>query len=397
MSVEIVFKNPADLIEAEYNPRKISDEDFKQLKKSLSNFDCVEPIVINTYAGRENVIIGGHQRLKAMKALGFEEVPCVEVNLPIDKEKQLNIRLNKNSGEWDFVKLDAEFELDELTEWGFLEDELEGFENVTETEGLTEPDSVPEMPEEPKTKLGDIYVLGNHRLMCGDSTSIDSVEKLMDGERADLIVTDPPYNVAYEGKTKDALTIQNDSMGDESFYQFLYDVHVNYFTIAKEGCGLYVFHADLEGLNFRRAFKESGFDLKQCCIWVKQTMVMGRQDYHWKHEPILYGWKGGASHNWYTDRKQTTIWEFDRPFRNDIHPTMKPIDLIEYPINNSSKNGDIVVDFFGGSGSCLIACEKTGRKARLMELDPKYCDVIVKRWEDFTGQKAVLLNESDYV
>jgi DNA modification methylase len=390
--VDIIKKKIKDLKPADYNPRKINDDDFEQLKKSLEKFEAVEPAIINSFEGRENIIVGGHQRIKAAKSLGWKEFPCVMVNLDLDQEKELNVRLNKNTGEFDFDILKEEFQKDDLLEFGFSDDELFIFDEVEITEGLTDEDSVPEIPEEPKTKEGDIYILGNHRLMCGDSTSIDAVEKLMDGEKADLIVTDPPYNVAYEGKTKDALTIQNDSMDDDSFYNFLYDVHVNYFSIAKEGAGIYVFHADLEGLNFRKAFKESGFDLKQCLIWVKQTMVMGRQDYHWKHEPCLYGWKPGAAHNWYSDRKQTTVWNFDRPMRNDIHPTMKPIDLIEYPITNSSKNGDIVVDFFGGSGSCMIACEKTGRKARLMELDPKYCDVIVKRWEDFTGKKAELLN-----
>ena len=219
---------------------------------------------------------------------------------------------------------------------------------------------------------------------------IADVERLMDGKQAALIVTDPPYNVSYTGKTKDALKIENDSKSDEDFYQFLYDVHVNLFAMAEPGAGIYVFHADLEGLNFRKSLIESGFKLAQCCVWVKQTLVMGRQDYHWQHEPVLYGWKEGAAHHWYSDRKQTTLWAFDRPTRSTEHPTMKPVNLIEYPIGNSSKPGDIVLDLFGGSGTTMIACEKTGRKARLMELDPKYCDVIVTRWEQATGKKAVL-------
>jgi DNA modification methylase len=238
--------------------------------------------------------------------------------------------------------------------------------------------------------MGDLWILGRHRLLCGDSTSIDATERLMGGAKADLIVTDPPYNVAYEGKTTDALTIQNDKMGTSDFYQFLLDAYTNYFTIAKDGASIYVFHADTEGVNFRKALVDSGFKLSQCCVWVKQTMVIGRQDYHWQHEPILYGWKPSGSHNWYSDRSQTTIWQFDRPMRSTEHPTMKPIALVEYPILNSSKAGDIVADLFGGSGSTLIACEKNARACRTMELDSRYCDVIVKRWQDFTGKEAVL-------
>ncbi len=388
--MEIIKRNPKELIKADYNPRKISDKDFKQLKKSLETFQCVEPIVVNQFEGRENVIVGGHQRLKAMESLGWSEVPTVEVYLNLDEEKELNVRLNKNTGEFDFELLTDLFDTDKLEEIGFELDELP---EITEdlTEPLTDPDEAPEPPKEPKTKLGDIYELGNHRLMCGDSTLITNAEKVMQGDLADLIVTDPPYNVSYEGKTKDALTIENDSMGDSQFYSFLYDSYSTYFAVSKAGAGIYVFHADSEGVNFRKAMIDAGFLLKQCCIWVKNTMVMGRQDYHWQHEPILYGWKDGGAHKWYSDRKQKTVWNFDRPSRNAEHPTMKPIDLIEYPINNSSKKGDIVIDFFGGSGSTLIACEKNGRKCRTIEFDPKYCDVIVERWENFTGKKAKLL------
>jgi site-specific DNA-methyltransferase (adenine-specific) len=279
----------------------------------------------------------------------------------------------------------------DLSLLGFDPDELDELLNpVEETEGLTDEDAVPETPIEPKTKPGDIYILGNHRLMCGDSTNIDSVEKLTDG-LVDILVTDPPYNVAYEGKTKDALTIQNDSMGDEQFRQFLRDAFVAADAVMKQGAVFYIWHADSEGYNFRGACKDAGWKVRQCLIWQKDSMVMGRQDYHWKHEPCLYGWKDGAGHLWASDRKQTTLIECKRPKRNDIHPTMKPVELMEYQILNNTKGQDIVLDLFGGSGSTLIAAEKTGRKARLMELDPKYCDVIVKRWEDFTGKKAELL------
>ena len=283
--------------------------------------------------------------------------------------------------------LGEEYDLELL---GFDKDELDALLNVIEgTDGLTDEDAVPEVPDEPKTKPGDIYILGNHRLMCGDSTNIESVEALTEG-LVDILVTDPPYNVAYEGKTKDALTIKNDSMGDEQFRQFLRDAFVAADAVMKPGAVFYIWHADSEGYNFRGACHDAGWKVRQCLIWAKDTMVMGRQDYHWKHEPCLYGWKDGAAHLWATDRKQTTIIECKRPKRNDIHPTMKPVELMEYQILNNTKGMDIVLDLFGGSGSTLIACEKIGRKARLMELDPKYCDVIVKRWEDFTGKQAIL-------
>lgn len=238
------------------------------------------------------------------------------------------------------------------------------------------------------TQPGDLWLLGDHRLLCGSATSAQDVERVMGGDRAGLVVTDPPYNVTYVGKTKDALTIQNDTMSGVEFRTFLLDAYKNLFAVTEEGCGIYVFHADTEGLNFRGAMVEAGWKLAQCCIWVKQTLVMGRQDYHWQHEPVLYGWKPGAAHRWFTDRKQTTVWNFDRPSRSTDHPTMKPVDLISYPINNSSKAGDIVLDTFGGSGSTLIAAAKTGRRARLVELDPRYCDVIVRRFEEWSGQEA---------
>jgi site-specific DNA-methyltransferase (adenine-specific) len=228
--------------------------------------------------------------------------------------------------------------------------------------------------------------------MCGDSTSIDAVELLMGGVKADQFITDPPYNVSYVGKTKDAMTIQNDSMGDSQFREFLRDAFTCADIVMKEGAVFYIWHADSEGFNFRGACMDSGWTVRQCLIWNKSSMVMGRQDYHWKHEPCLYGWKDGAGHLWSSDRKQTTIIEHDRPNANKLHPTMKPVGLIEYQVTNNTKGEDVVLDLFGGSGSTLIACEKTNRNAYLMELDPKYCDVIVQRWEDFTGKKAELLS-----
>jgi DNA modification methylase len=256
-------------------------------------------------------------------------------------------------------------------------------------EGLTDPDAVPDVPDDPVTVEGDVWLLGDHRLMCGDSTSIDAVERLCGEHMADMWLTDPPYNVAYEGKTKDALKIQNDEMGDDQFRQFLRDAYLAADAVMKAGAVFYIWHADSEGYNFRGAAHDMGWQIRQCLIWKKQTMVMGRQDYHWKHEPCLYGWKDGAGHLWATDRKQTTILDFDRPSRSTEHPTMKPVELFEYQMLNNTKGGDLILDSFGGSGTTMIAAEKNGRHSRLMELDPKYCDVIIKRWCEYTGKDAI--------
>jgi DNA modification methylase len=242
--------------------------------------------------------------------------------------------------------------------------------------------------EEPTTQLGDIWLLGKHRLLCGDSTQKESVMRLMNGQGADMLLTDPPYNVNYEGGS--GLTIQNDNMSETAFYNFLLDSFKNMYEVAKCGCPIYVFHADTEGLNFRNAFKTAEFKLAQCLIWVKNTFVMGRQDYQWRHEPVLYGWKEGTAHYFIDDRSQSTVLEFDKPTKSLEHPTMKPIDLLVYLIKNSSKENNLIVDLFGGSGSSLIAAEQTNRICYTMELDPKYCDVIIKRWENLTGQKAIL-------
>jgi len=258
------------------------------------------------------------------------------------------------------------------------------------TEGLVDEDQVPELVDDPVTVLGDVWLLGNHRLMCGDSTSIDAINILCNDRAVDMWLTDPPYNVAYEGKTKDALKIQNDSMGNEDFRIFLRDCCVTADTVMKAGAVFYIWHADSEGYNFRGACFDAGWKVRQCLIWKKSVLVMGRQDYHWKHEPCLYGWKDGAGHLWASDRKQTTILEFDKPQRNGEHPTMKPVALFEYQMLNNTKGGDIVLDSFGGSGTTIIAAEKNGRIGYAMELDPKYCDVIIKRWQDFTGKQATL-------
>jgi site-specific DNA-methyltransferase (adenine-specific) len=369
-----------------------------QIAASIKEFGWTNPILVDG----SNGIIAGHGRLLAARKLGFKEVPTIELADLTDTQRKAYIiadnRLALNAG-WDNEMLTIElndlladgFALEML---GFDPKELNALLEPEVIEGLTDEDAVPNVPEVPKTKLGDIYQLGNHRLMCGDSCSQAAVEKLTGGAGVDMLLTDPPYNVAYEGKTKDSLTIQNDSMGDDQFRQFLRDAFVTADTVMKKGAVFYIWHADSEGYNFRGACQDAGWKVRQCLIWKKSSMVMGRQDYHWKHEPCLYGWKDGAGHLWATDRKQTTILEFDRPNRNGEHPTMKPVGLFEYQMLNNTKGGDIVLDLFGGSGTTMLAAEKHGRHGYLMELDPKYCDVIVKRWEDFTGKTAVLLTET---
>lgn len=381
---------------AEYNPRKDlkpEDEEYQKIKRSILEFGYVAPIIVNA----DMTVIGGHQRLKVLKELGYKEVECNIVDLDKTKEKALNIALNKITGEWDNSKLEEllaelkETDID-MDMTGFTFDEVDNI--LKDIEGSKEDDfdldqALNEI-EEPTTRPGDIWILGKNRLMCGDSTQKEQVMRLMDKQDADMLLTDPPYNVDYEGKTVDALKIENDNMTSTEFYNFLLDSFRNMFEVTKCGSSVYVFHADTEGLNFRNAFNAVGFKLAQCLVWVKNTFVMGRQDYQWRHEPILYGWKEGAGHYFINDRKQSTVLEFDKPTRNAEHPTMKPIDLLVYLIKNSSKENDLILDLFGGSGSTLIAAEQIKRRCYTMELDPKYCDVIVKRWELLTGEKAVL-------
>jgi site-specific DNA-methyltransferase (adenine-specific) len=381
-----------DLIPYVKNSRTHDDAQVAQIAASIKEFGFTNPILIDAEGG----IIAGHGRVLAARKLKLESVPCIMLDYLTETQKRAYViadnKLALNAG-WDseLLKLefadlkDAGFDL-ELT--GFTLDEIEAMSPDVIPEGLTDEDAVPDVRPDPISKIGDVWLLGKHRLMCGDSTSIDSVETLMDGGLVDQLVTDPPYNVAYTGKTKDALTIQNDSMSDDNFRQFLMDAFVAADAVMKSGAVFYIWHADSEGYNFRGACKDTGWTVRQCLIWKKQTLVMGRQDYHWKHEPCLYGWKDGAAHLWSTDRKQTTILEFDRPSRNGLHPTMKPVELIEYQVLNNTKGQDVVLDLFGGGGSTLIACEKSGRYSRLMELDPKYVDVIVRRWQEFTGKQA---------
>ncbi len=378
------------------NSRTHSDGQVAQIAASIKEFGWTNPILVDGESG----VIAGHGRLLAARKLGQKEVPVIELKHMTESQKRAYViadnQLAMNAG-WDTTLLSLEladlkeqgFEMDVL---GFDPKELDKLLEPEQVDGLTDEDSVPEAPVEPKTKLGDIYQLGNHRLMCGDSCSITDMEKLCAGQLIDMWLTDPPYNVAYEGST--GLTIKNDNMEDSQFRQFLRDSYVTADAVMKAGAVFYIWHADLEGYNFRGAAKDAGWTVRQCLIWEKSSLVMGRQDYHWKHEPCLYGWKDGSGHLWASDRKQTTILQFNKPRKNGEHPTMKPVELFEYCLMNNTKGGDIVLDSFGGSGTTMIAAEKHGRYARLMELDPKYCDVIVKRWEDFTGKKAVLLADS---
>lgn len=374
------------------NPRK-NDHAVDKVASAIKEFGFRVPIV----AKSDGLVVDGHLRLKAAKKIGLTEVPVILADDMSEAQiKAFRLSVNKVAefAEWDIDLLKLEFA--DLQEQGF-DLSLTGFETgeianflAEPTEGLTDEDAVPEVPAVPVTVEGDVWILGRHRLMCGDSTSIDHLQRLCDGQLVDMWLTDPPYNVAYEGGTKEKLTIKNDSMADDQFRQFLRDAYVAADAVMKAGAAFYIWHADLEGYNFRGAAKDAGWTVRQCLIWKKSSLVMGRQDYHWIHEPCLYGWKDGAAHLWAADRKQTTILQFDKPSRNGEHPTMKPVELFEYQMLNNTKGSDLVLDSFAGSGTTAIACEKHGRNARLMELDPKYCDVIVKRWQEFTGEQATL-------
>jgi site-specific DNA-methyltransferase (adenine-specific) len=365
------------------NPRIIKDDKFKKLVQSLKDFpEMMEkrPMVCVTDVDGKIFPIGGNMRLKALRELGMKEIPDSWVVLADDwteeQRKEFTIRDNVGFGEWNWEDLQENWDSEQLADWGL---DVINFGTGAEVLEAEEDDFDTTPPEEPKTVLGDLYEIGEHRLLCGDSTITDSYLKLMDGELGDMVLTDPPYNVGYVGKTKEAMTIKNDSMSGDDFYTFLYDFYTALSTATKKGGAIYVWHASSEIINFAKAMVDAGWLLKQQLIWVKNSMVMGRQDYQWKHEPCLYGWLDGGSHNWYGDRKQSTVIEWDKPLRNGEHPTMKPVGLFAYQIQNSSKAGDIIIDAFGGSGTTMVASHQLGRRCYTMELDPKYCDVIVKR------------------
>ena len=398
VSISKLSNNKGQIDGLPKNPRFIKDHKFVQLKQSIKEdpemLELREVIAVD-YNG-ELIVIAGNMRLNACLELGIKEVPCkiLPQDTPIDKLKAYTIKDNVGFGEHDWDALANDWDVEELAHWG-LDLPLDFEDEALEVDAV-EDDY--EMPEQIETDivLGDLFEIGEHRLLCGDSTQTDTFEKLTGGQLADMVITDPPYNVAYEGKTKDALTIENDNMGDKDFYQFLYDFYTACGAYSKPGGAWYVWHADSEGANFRQAMKDAGIMVKQCLIWVKNSMVMGRQDYQWKHEPFLYGWKEGAAHNWYSDRKQTTVLEFNRPNRNAEHPTMKPIELFSYQINNSSKKGDIVMDAFGGSGTTMVACEQLKRKAYVVEYDPKYCQEIIDRMRKLDPTIKITKNGQPY-
>ena len=373
---------------AEYNPRKKlkpGDKEYEKIKNSIQEFGFADPLVVNA----DMTIIGGHQRLTVAIDLGYTEVPCAVVDVDKTREKALNIALNKITGQWDdellanlLKDLDGvQFNTD-LT--GFEKDEIQRlcsklFDKEVQEDNF---DVDNELKQPVFSKLGDLWLIGKHRVICGDSTSEEVYTRLMDGQKANLVLTDPPYNVDVE---ETAGKIMNDNMGDEEFYNFLLSayrcMHAN---LADDG-SIYVWHADTEGLNFRKAFKDAGFYLSGCCIWKKNSLVLGRSPYQWIHEPCLFGWKQKGKHQWYSDRKQTTVWEYDKPRSSKDHPTMKPVTLMSYPLKNSTMTNGIVLDPFLGSGSTLIACMETDRVCRGIELDPKFVDVIVKRAIEHEG------------
>jgi site-specific DNA-methyltransferase (adenine-specific) len=387
----IEYRKTSELIPYARNSRTHSEEQVAQIAASIQEFGFTNPVLID-----EKGIIAGHGRIMGARKLGMEEVPTITLHGLTESQRKAYIiadnRLALNAG-WDDEMLRLEiadlkedgFDLDLL---GFEDDELAALE-VEIVEGETDPDEVPEPPSDPVSVLGDVWTLGNHRLMCGDSTSIDAVNKLMDGKKADCLWTDPPYGVSYVGKTKDALTIENDSLDDDSLTEFLREAF-NTAILATEGGAAWYVAAPPGPLHqcFSLVLKELGV-WRQTLNWIKSSVVFGRSDYHYQHEPIFYGWNPSGSHKWTADRKQTTVLNFDKPSRNGEHPTMKPVELVEYCVGNNTNKGDLVLDLFGGSGTTMMACEKSGRRSRLMELAPNYCDVIVKRWQDFTGKKAV--------
>lgn len=431
-NMEFKSININELKPAEYNPRidlQPGDKEFEKIRKSIEEFGYVDPVIIN----KDGTIVGGHQRYKVLKDIGYTEIQCIVIDVDKEKEKALNIALNKISGDWDKDKLKvllselqgvglAEITGFDLAELGMLGVQEEVLEDDFDIDKVLE-------EEESNIQAGDIIQLGRHRLICGDSTNAADVEKLMNGKLADLVITDPPYNVNYQSNST-GMKIMNDNMEEDEFENFLFLAHKCMYDYSREGAPIYVFHSDVGGYAFREAFIKAGYKMAECLIWLKNQFVLGRQDYQWKHEPILYGWKEGAGHTWYGGRSQSTILEsdidelkklskkelielieeykkeiptsvieYERPKKNKLHPTMKPLGLLGILMQNSSAKGDIVLDLFGGSGSTLITAEKLDRTAYLVELDPVYCDAIVKRYiqEKQSSEEVIITrNNKDY-
>ena len=429
----VVMRRIDDLVPYASNARTHSPQQIEQIARSIREFGFVNPVLVSSDGG----IIAGHGRVLAARSLGMREVPTLDVHWLTPQQRRAYIladnQLALNAG-WDESLLQQELgalrEIGfDLTVLGFADERLDDLLTTVETPPA-DPYEAPALPRRAHSQLGDLWLLGQHRVLCGDSTKREHLERLMDREPAEVVWTDPPYNVGYEGGTAEALTIENDSMGDEAFRQFLADTFRSIAAVMRPGAAIYVAHADTEGLNFRSTFKAAGLKLASCLVWKKNSLVLGRSDYQWMHEPILYGWKPGRRHRWYGGRKKTTVqqlgesagftrmddgrWQIllgdtvllvdadakveelvpsvmfhEKPRRSEDHPTMKPVALIERMLRNSARPGDVVLDAFGGSGSTLIAAEQLAMRARLSELDPRYCDVIVRRWQEFTGQRAI--------
>lgn len=421
--------NINELKPAEYNPRidlQPGDKEFEKIRKSIEEFGYVDPVIIN----KDGTIVGGHQRYKVLKDMGYSEIQCIVIDVDKEKEKALNIALNKISGDWDKNKLKVL--LSELQGVGLAE--ITGFDLAelgmlgVQEEVIEDDFDIDKVLKEEKSYIqpGDIIKLGRHRLICGDSTNGADVEKLMNGKLADLVITDPPYNVNYQSNST-GMKIMNDNMEEDDFENFLYLAHKCMYDFSREGAPIYVFHSDVGGYAFRKAFIDAGYKMAECLIWLKNQFVLGRQDYQWRHEPILYGWKEGAGHTWYGGRSQSTILEsdidelkklskkelielieeyqkgiptsvieYERPKKNKLHPTMKPLGLLGILMQNSSAKGDIVLDLFGGSGSTLMTAEKLDRTAYLVELDPVYCDAIVKRYiqEKQSSEEVIITRDN---
>lgn len=392
MNLKIEYVSIEELKPYKNNAKIHTAEQIEQIKKSIKDYGMNDPIGV----WKDNTIIEGHGRLEACKQLGYKEVPIIRLENLTDEERKaytlIHNQTTMNTG-FDLELLSSELEdiTIDLSDYGFEDfklDELEEPKEIIE-------DEIPEIEEDNvKTKLGDIYKLGNHILMCGDSTNAEDIKKLLNDNKVDLLVTDPPYSINYEGKAKDKLKIQNDNLSNNEFRDFLIKVFNNANNYIKFGGGFYVWYASCECVNFYNAITQNGdLEIKQQLIWNKNNMCFGRQDYQWKHEPCFYGWKKGATHYFINNRSLTTVLDFKKEIKNDLHPTMKPVELIAFQINNSSRENEIVLDLFGGSGTTLIACEQTNRQCRMMEYDPKYVDVIIKRWEAFTGKKAIKISD----